>query len=230
MANNATHDKRLLILTGPQGSGNHLFSRIFSMHPLVNGWEALKERYWVPSDQEPFAEYWVYPERFDPVTVMAQGEYFLANVSAPFFYDGVRQFPRIADVALKSQAAGIAVTVAIVCRDYGINFEQQKRVGGEATIVDAMTHYRALISVMKANSIPVHFVSHESLFMWQQNYVEYLARTLDFPVDLQNWNHQLNQSPNLKYVQAVDHHWLDDTIRAGRRTFAERIIERLKEK
>jgi len=24
--------KKLLIITGPQGSGNHLFSRIFSMH------------------------------------------------------------------------------------------------------------------------------------------------------------------------------------------------------
>lgn len=228
--NNATHAKTLLIVTGPQGSGNHLVSRIFSMHPLVQGWEALKECYWVPSDQEPFAEYWVHPERFDPDQVMCHGQYFLANVSAPFFYDGVRQFPKIAEVALKAQAAGVRVVVAIVCRDLGINSVQQKRVGGESTIEHAMKHLRALMSDMAANHIAVHFVSHESLFMWQQDYVRYVAAALDFPVDLENWNHLLNSAPNLKYVQAVDHYWLDDTIRAGRKSFRDRMIDPAKQK
>ena len=30
---------KILIITGPQGSGNHLYSKIFAMHPLVNGWK-----------------------------------------------------------------------------------------------------------------------------------------------------------------------------------------------
>ena len=54
--------KKLLIVTGPQGSGNHLFARLFSAHPNVKGWESLHDKYWVPSDEEPFARYWVYPE------------------------------------------------------------------------------------------------------------------------------------------------------------------------
>ena len=54
--------KKLLIVTGPQGSGNHLFSRLLSLHPAVEGWTEMLDQYWVPSDQEPFAEYWVTPE------------------------------------------------------------------------------------------------------------------------------------------------------------------------
>ena len=75
--------KRLLITTGPQGSGNHLFARVFSQHPEVVGWDKLKENYWVPSDEEPFARYWVYPEELE----FPEGDFFLANVSVPFFYD-----------------------------------------------------------------------------------------------------------------------------------------------
>ena len=36
-------NKKLLIITGPQGSGNHLFSRILSTHPEVGGWKSLLE-------------------------------------------------------------------------------------------------------------------------------------------------------------------------------------------
>ena len=48
----------ILIITGPQGSGNHLFSKIFALSPEVQGWAALNEKYWIGHDQEPFAEYW----------------------------------------------------------------------------------------------------------------------------------------------------------------------------
>ena len=47
--------KKLLIVTGPQGSGNHLFARLFSLHPNVMGWEKLHDKYWVPSDEEPLS-------------------------------------------------------------------------------------------------------------------------------------------------------------------------------
>ena len=57
--------KKLLIVTGPQGSGNHLFARLLSAHPMVKGWDSLKDNYWVPSDEEPFARYWVYPDELE---------------------------------------------------------------------------------------------------------------------------------------------------------------------
>ena len=34
-------NKKLLIITGPQGSGNHLVSRLFSLHDDVGGWKEL---------------------------------------------------------------------------------------------------------------------------------------------------------------------------------------------
>lgn len=49
--------KKLLILTGPQGSGNHLMAKIFSTHPEVAGWTALSEKYWVTSISVPFINY-----------------------------------------------------------------------------------------------------------------------------------------------------------------------------
>ena len=98
LGNKDTQNKKLLIVTGPQGSGNHLFSRLLSLHPDVLGWEELKEKYWVPSDQEPFADYWVNPEKLLPEH-FADRRYHLANVSCPFMYDGVRYVPKILEVA-----------------------------------------------------------------------------------------------------------------------------------
>ena len=80
--------KKLLIVTGPQGSGNHLFSRVLSMHPDVSGWGAMLDNYWVPSDQEPFAEYWVNPEKLT-AEIFSDKDYYLANVSCPFFFDEI---------------------------------------------------------------------------------------------------------------------------------------------
>jgi len=39
--------KRLLVVTGPQGSGNHMWSKIFSESPQVQGWKELTQEYWV---------------------------------------------------------------------------------------------------------------------------------------------------------------------------------------
>ena len=40
--------KTLAVLTGPQGSGNHLWSKIFSLHEDVFGWKSLLDNYWEP--------------------------------------------------------------------------------------------------------------------------------------------------------------------------------------
>ena len=42
----------LLIVTGPQGSGNHLFAKLFNLHPDVYGLNMT--RYWQGHDTEPF--------------------------------------------------------------------------------------------------------------------------------------------------------------------------------
>ena len=132
--------KKLLILTGPQGSGNHLFSRLLSLHPDVAGWEELLDEYWVPSDQEPFAEYWVNPDLLT-ADVFANSNYHLANVSCPFFFDGTRYVPKILEVADKAASFGVDVSIAIVVRDQNINRVQQERVRKEHTTPIAQEYY-----------------------------------------------------------------------------------------
>ena len=52
---------KLILLTGPQGSGNHMWSKLFAMHPVVTGW--VMQNYWEGHHEEPFAEYWDNPDK-----------------------------------------------------------------------------------------------------------------------------------------------------------------------
>ena len=204
--------KKLLIVTGPQGSGNHLFARLFSAHPNVVGWESLHDNYWVPSDQEPFARYWVYPEELK----FPEGDFFCANVSVPFFYDGVRQVPKIKEVAQKAMSLGVQPIIAVIVRDRNINELQQVRVGGECTIDTALEYY---------NDMAVHFIDHEAFFLYKEKYIEYLGRLLEFPVTKEGIDNFISVDANHKYVFPCKKHWLDDVIRQGRKPFKQRPKE-----
>ena len=204
--------KKLLIVTGPQGSGNHLFARLFSMHPNVIGWESLHDNYWVPSDEEPFARYWVYPEELK----FPEGNFFCANVSVPFFYDGVRQTPKIKEVAQKAMSLGVQPIIAVIVRDRNINELQQVRVGGECTLDIATEYYK---------DIACHFIDHEAFFLYKEKYIEYLGRLLEFPVIKEGIDNFISVDANHKYVFPCKKHWLDDEIRKGRKTFKQRLEE-----
>ena len=204
--------KKLLIVTGPQGSGNHLFARLFSMHPNVVGWETLHDNYWVPSDEEPFARYWVYPEELK----FPEGDFFCANVSVPFFYDGVRQVPKIKEVAQKAMSLGVQPIIAVIVRDRNINELQQVRVGGECTIDTALEYYK---------DMAVHFIDHEAFFLYKEKYIEYLGRLLEFPVTKEGIDNFISVDANHKYVFPCKKHWLDDVIRSGRKPFKRRPKE-----
>ena len=204
--------KKLLIVTGPQGSGNHLFARLFSAHPNVVGWESLHDNYWVPSDQEPFARYWVYPEELK----FPEGDFFCANVSVPFFYDGVRQVPKIKEVAQKAMSLGVQPIIAVIVRDRNINELQQVRVGGECTIDTALEYYK---------DMAVHFIDHEAFFLYKEKYIEYLGRLLEFPVTKEGIDNFISVDANHKYVFPCKEHWLDNEIRKGRKPFKQRPKE-----
>ena len=204
--------KKLLIVTGPQGSGNHLFARLFSMHPNVIGWESLHDNYWVPSDEEPFARYWVYPEELK----FPEGNFFCANVSVPFFYDGVRQTPKIKEVAYEAIKQGVQPIIAVIVRDRNINELQQVRVGGECTLDIATEYYK---------DIACHFIDHEAFFLYKEKYIEYLGRLLEFPVIKEGIDNFISVDANHKYVFPGKKHWLDDEIRKGRKPFTQRPKE-----
>ena len=70
----------LLILTGPQGSGNHLWSKVFSKHPFVNGWRM--KQYWEGHHHEPFSAWWD-----DASLIEDTGHrYNFTSISCPYVY------------------------------------------------------------------------------------------------------------------------------------------------
>jgi hypothetical protein len=211
--NKDTPAKKLLIITGPQGSGNHLFSRLLSLHPEVQGWEELLDKYWVPSDQEPFADYWVDPDKLHE-DQFAEFGYHLANVSCPFMYDGVRYVPRILEVAERASSFGIDVQIAIIVRDQNINAEQQRRVRGEVTTPIAQDYY---YNTLLNSSFPVHFLDHEAFFLHKEHYLKWVGKILNFPVELDpiKINRFIDKDANHKYVKYVNEYWLDNEVWAG---------------
>ena len=205
--------KKLLIITGPQGSGNHLFSRIFSMHECVGGWKQLLDEYWVPSDLEPFAEYWVHPERLTR-EVFDDYEYWLANVSVPFVYDGVRQTPKILEFAEQAKNLGVDVKIAVIVRDQNIQAEQQLRVRKEITLHIAQKYY---YNHLLTSDFPVHFLDNEALFLHREHYLKYVSNLLSFPIcwyDPEVFKF-ITEDPNRKYIKHVDEYWLDEQVWHG---------------
>jgi hypothetical protein len=205
--------KKLLIITGPQGSGNHVFSRMLSATKSVGGWKSLLDKYWVPSDEEPFAEYWVYPERLTAAQFEGY-DYWLANVSCPFFYDGQRYVPKILEVAQQARGFGVDVKIAIISRDAAINQEQQLRVRKEHTTPIAQEYY---YNTLLTSDFPIHFISTEALFLHRAHYLQYLSRILAFPIDVTDSSifNFIDVNPNAKYVQHVNEYWLDQEVWHG---------------
>lgn len=204
--------KKLLIITGPQGSGNHLFSRLLSNHPDVKGWEELSDKYWVPSDQEPFAEYWVEPRRLKAEHFDGK-DYHLANVSCPFFFNGTRYVPKILEVAERAEWFGVDVQIAIIVRDQNINKLQQLRVRKEHTTPIAQDYY---YNTLLNSSFKVHFLDHEAFFLHKEHYLNWVSKILDFPVSTgPEILKFIEEDANSKYVKYVDEYWLDEIVLAG---------------
>lgn len=205
--------KKLLIITGPQGSGNHLFSKVFSYHSDVVGWD-FGDKYWIPSDEEPFAECWVDPSKTKSQLTQ---DYVVANVSVPFVYDGVKQIPQIQEVVYEAQDAGYEVKVCIVTRDRTINEEQQLRVRKEVTLPTAVQYYYNLDAT-------IEFISHESLYLYGGAYLKWLGKVLDFPIAYSDERilKDIKENQNAKYVKHVEEHWLDEHVWNGIRPKNER--------
>jgi len=207
--------KKLLIITGPQGSGNHLFSRILSLHESVGGWKDLLNEYWVPSDEEPFADYWVNP---DKLTLESFGshDYWVANVSVPFVYDGVKQVPKIDRMASVARDLGIDVQICVIVRDQYVNTLQQQRVRKETTLPTAVDYFDTLGDVQ--------YIDHEAFFLYKDRYLKWLSKILNFPIDYNNPDIMkfIEEGPNKKYVKYVDEYWLDEQVWQGIRPKNER--------
>jgi hypothetical protein len=205
-------NKQLLILTGPQGSGNHVWSKIFALHPRVYGWRALLDQYWIGHDCEPFAEYWQQPDRlceFD----WSQSDYFVTSISCPYMLNGERTVPDFEKFILNVEKLGHTVKVAIIGRDQNIIKHQQSRVRGEPTVQLAIREYEKL-----SGKIP-YFLSYELLHLYRVQYLKMLNAHMKFPI-IHNESQiapLLCDDTNAKYVCAVEHHSTDELARAASR-------------
>ena len=193
--------KKLLIITGPQGSGNHLWSKILAMHPAVVGW--VMGDYWEGHHQEPFNEFWHDPTKFE--TTEFSDKNYVTSISTPYYRDKELHWPdykKFIEYASKI----FDVKTCIIGRDINIIRNQQKRVRGDITLN---------LDDFKSIEDPF-FISSELLFLYGQEYLKFLGKQLDFPIA---WNHAtrlidiLKNDANKKYIKEVEDQELDDTVR-----------------
>jgi hypothetical protein len=202
--------KTILILTGPQGSGNHLWSKIFALHPQVVGWSALLTEYWIGHDQEPFAPYWQ-----DPLLLKnyrwSQADWFVTSMSVPYMLNGEPTVPDFRVFVREAQKLGHRVKFAILGRDQNIVRLQETRVRGAPTVDQAIAAYEPLAA-------PV-FLSYELLHLYGGKYLETVSQQLGFPIASGDPRIKmiLSDDTNSKYFSAVTYHPTDDLARHASR-------------
>lgn len=202
---------KLLILTGPQGAGNHLWSKIFSLHPNVYGWKTLLDNYWEAHRfSEPFARHWKdhsLLQDFD----WTQSDYYFTSISCPLGIIGSDVNPvwnpDLAGFANTVRACGIDVEFAVVGRDQSILANQQTRIRTQSTLP-------LFLEQLDKISTPT-FLSYELLYLYKQDYLKSLK--LNIPVA---WNDRridsiLENDSNLKYIHYVDEYILDQGNKFG---------------
>ena len=199
--------KTLLIITGPQGSGNHLFSKIFAKSPLVFGWKKLTETYWIAHDQEPFAAAWADPSKLKDIKF--DEEYAVTSISCPYAQQGIVTVPKYDEFITEAMDLGYKVKLAIIGRDSTILRHQQERVRLRYSLPDMQTIMPILMDLTPA------FLSTELLYLYREYYVRSLPNLLDFPVSISDddLDGVLLQDPNAKYFTTINEQPLDPIVR-----------------
>ncbi len=202
---------KMLILTGPQGAGNHLWSKVLSLHPQVYGWKTLLENYWEAHRfAEPFAQHW---RDHNLLTSFdwAQSEYYLTSISLPL---GIIDhdvnpiwMPDLQGFAATVSGCGVEVEIAVVGRDQTILTNQQTRIRTQPTLPMFLEQLPKMWNPT--------FLSYELLYLYRQDYLKSLK--LNIPVA---WNDSridniLANDANTKYVHSVEYNELDNGNRLG---------------
>ena len=183
---------KVVLFTGPQGSGNHLWSKVFTT------W-ADKE-YWVGHKDEPHSKLWKDMDswrthKFSGDTVV--------SISIPYAVGGKTIFPDIKRWKEIMAKRGINHKICGITRDMTINDFQNARVR-------SINHYHKAVNYIQTLDIDC-FLSTETLLLYQWKYVEQVCRQLEFPIDKKDVD--FSQSFNEKYVHYVESFHLDDTVR-----------------
>lgn len=198
--------KTLLIITGPQGSGNHLWSKVFAATPKVHGWQALLDQYWIAHDQEPFASAWHDPVKLADIEFE---QYAVTSISCPYAYHGTTTVPDYEAFVNRARGLGYEVKIAIIGRDQNVLQHQQTRVRGAAS-TDHFRHWLPWLCLQD----PV-FLSTELLYLYGIDYLRTLRQQLTFPIEIEQTqlDEILKQDPNSKYFAAAKEQPLDQYVR-----------------
>ena len=186
---------KLLILTGPQGSGNHLFAKLLSLHPKVEGWPMVREE-WQGHHLEPFAPAWEKPELLKDKPWNKNKSY-MTSISCPYFKDKEPRIPKYKQF-IEEAKKYCDVCIAIIGRDRNILETQQNRLRGRHTTPQALEQFAQLQSLA-----PVHYISQELFFLYGADYLNCLGKQMDFPIlcppdIIQDY---LLEDSNKKYIQ-----------------------------
>jgi hypothetical protein len=191
---------KLLILTGPQGSGNHLWSKIFGRHKFVNGWKI--KSYWEGHHEEPFSHWWEDPNLIGDT----QAQYNFTSISCPYVRNNKPHIPKYEEFIEKAKEF-FDIRVVVIGRDQTILKTQQERVRG--------MHTTPLFKNVIKQLLNPHFISMELLYLYQDDYLKRLSEELDFPIDTDcsdlydehSWGEMYDT--NQKYIQTIGQQPLD---------------------
>ena len=202
---------KMLILIGPQGAGNHLWSKIFSLHPEVYGWKTLLENYWEAHRfAEPFARYWRDHALLDDFN-WAQSEYYFTSISCPLgiVNSDVNPIwnPNIAKFSERVMSLGIDVKLAVIGRDQTILTNQQTRIRTQPTV--------DMLLEQLPDIIDPTFLSYELLYLYKQDYLKSLRFNIPVAWNDRRINSILADDANAKYIHRVDYNPLDEGNRQG---------------
>jgi hypothetical protein len=159
-------DQKILMVVGPQEADNHVWAKIFGLHPKVNS--------------ELVAWAWD-----DPITLAFpkpdRCKNFVTLCSIPYVYKGGHRVPPILEfIRMVSEVHHVKPIIAVPSRDKDIIELQQERVHGKITLNDA---HRAIDEI--SNGYPdlhIHFLSYESLHLWRKHYLKSLNDEMEFPI------------------------------------------------
>ena len=209
---------KMLILTGPQGAGNHLWSKVLSLHPEVYGWKSLLENYWEAHRfAEPFCKHWrdhTLLKEFD----WTQNNYYFTSISLPL---GIVDhdinpiwMPDIAGFVQTVEQQGINVHIAVCGRDKTILENQQTRLRHTSTFPMFMEQL--------PNIKNPTFLSYELLYLYKEQYLKSLDLTIPVAWDDPLIHSILQHDSNEKYIHYIDEHSLDNCNITGN-TLKDRI-------
>lgn len=188
---------KLIILTGPQGSGNHMWSKIFALHPKVVGWKELLDTDWIGHEDEPFNGYWQDTSLFEGCTWYA--DYYVTSISCPYIVDGELTYPDYKGF-VKEAEKHFDIRIVVLGRDPSILEYQQTRLRGKRTSDDMVANLDWITSNCKTT-----FASMELLHLYGYNYLSSLSAEIDFPISYfdPRLAEILQENPNSKYVSSA---------------------------